>query len=168
MPKQCKDGKVPTGKNGRCVAPKTKTCKDGKVPSGKNGRCVKVKSLKVKSLKVKSLEVKPLEVKPVEVKPLEVKPLEAKPSEVKPIEVKPLEVKPRKVRTRRAKTPVAFPSKENVRTLIHAYMNEIGEEDFFTEEEITRFVDIASKRRLSNEEIRQALDDYSKDYGEFA
>ena len=138
MPKQCKDGKVPAGKNGRCVAPKTKTCKDGKVPSGKNGRCVKVKSLKVKSL------------------------------EVKPLEVKPLEVKPRKVRTRRAKTPVAFPSKENVRTLIHAYMNEIGEEDFFTEEEITRFVDIASKRHLSNEEIRQALDDYSKDYGEFA
>ena len=148
MPKQCKDGKVPTGKNGRCVAPKTKTCKDGKVPSGKNGRCVKVKSLKVKSLKVKSLEVKPLEIKP--------------------LEMKPLEVKPRKVRTRRAKTPVAFPSKDNVRTLIHAYMNEIGEEDFFTEEEITKFVDIASKRRLSNEEIRQALDDYSKDYGEFA
>jgi len=148
MPKPCKDGKVPTGKNGRCVAPKTKTCKDGKVPSGKNGRCVKVKSLKVKSLKVKSLEVKPLEIKP--------------------LEIKPLEVKPRKVRTRRAKAPVAFPSKDNVRTLIHAYMNEIGEEDFFTEEEITKFVDIASKRRLSNEEIRQALDDYSKDYGEFA
>ena len=36
--KPCKQGKMPTGKNGRCV--KAKTCKDGKVPEGKNGRCV--------------------------------------------------------------------------------------------------------------------------------
>ena len=36
--KPCKQGKTPTGKNGRCV--KAKTCKDGKVPEGKNGRCV--------------------------------------------------------------------------------------------------------------------------------
>jgi hypothetical protein len=36
--KKCKQGKTPTGKNGRCV--KAKTCKHGKVPEGKNGRCV--------------------------------------------------------------------------------------------------------------------------------
>tara|TARA_B110000971_G_scaffold109770_1_gene112496 strand:- start:4161 stop:4706 length:546 start_codon:yes stop_codon:yes gene_type:complete len=45
---ECKDGKVRTGKNNRCVyPPKTHTrdkhkseCKDGKVRAGKNNRCI--------------------------------------------------------------------------------------------------------------------------------
>jgi hypothetical protein len=42
----CKPGKTPTGKNGRCVQPKTKKCKPGKMPTGKNGRCVSLKTIK--------------------------------------------------------------------------------------------------------------------------
>jgi len=43
--KKCKSGKVPLGKGGRCVNPKTKKCKAGKVPEGKRGRCVNPKTL---------------------------------------------------------------------------------------------------------------------------
>jgi hypothetical protein len=45
--KKCKLGKVPKGKNGRCITEKTKTCKGNKVPNGKNGRCIKAKTEKV-------------------------------------------------------------------------------------------------------------------------
>jgi hypothetical protein len=59
-------------------------------------------------------------------------------------------------------------SEENVIMLIEKYMEAIGEEDFFSTEEIRKFVDISLKRNLSRKEIVDALDFYSKDYGEFA
>ena len=59
-------------------------------------------------------------------------------------------------------------SEENVIMLIEKYMEAIGEEDFFSPEEIRKFVDISLKRNLSRKEIVDALDFYSKDYGEFA
>lgn len=45
---KCKDGKVPEGKNGRCIKSNSKTCKIGKVPEGKNGRCITEKNLSTK------------------------------------------------------------------------------------------------------------------------
>ena len=51
--KKCKHGKVPEGKNGRCIKPKDKHCLDSdKVPEGKKGHCIKPKEKHCKNGKV--------------------------------------------------------------------------------------------------------------------
>lgn len=117
---------------------KTNRCKVGKAPIGKNGRCVKVRTLKVR----KSRRMTPSPVKVV--------------SPVKTASPSP---------AMDASTNLEH---DDINMIIEQYMDELDDPLFFTNEEIEKFVDISIKKKLDRAAIRTALDDYSKDLGEFA
>lgn len=138
----CKPGKAPVGKNGRCV--KTNRCKVGKIPAGKNGRCVKPKTLKVR----KSRRMMPSPIQAAS-------PVMASPTP-SPVKAAPV---------MRSSTNLEH---DEINRIIEEYMEELDDPTFFTNEEIEKFIDISIKKKLDRETIRTALDDYSKDLGEFA
>lgn len=63
---------------------------------------------------------------------------------------------------------VSVLSKDEVMQLIEKYMKDIDDDEFFSPTEISKFVEISIKRNMDKKEIVEALDLYSKDYGEFA
>ena len=63
---------------------------------------------------------------------------------------------------------VSVLSKDEVMQLIEKYMKDIDDDEFFSPTEISKFVEISIKRNMDKKEIVEALDFYSKDYGEFS
>lgn len=63
---------------------------------------------------------------------------------------------------------VSVLSKDEVMQIIEKYMRDIDDDEFFSPTEISKFVEISIKRNMDKKEIVEALDFYSKDYGEFA
>jgi hypothetical protein len=56
----------------------------------------------------------------------------------------------------------------NVRNQIKQFMSDLEDEEYFTKSEIEQFVTIAVSKKLSVSQIYDALEQHSKDYGEFA
>lgn len=63
---------------------------------------------------------------------------------------------------------VSVLSKDEVMQIIEKYMRDIDDDEFFSPTEISKFVEISIKRNMDKKEIVEALDFYSKDYGEFS
>jgi len=63
---------------------------------------------------------------------------------------------------------VSVLSKDEVMQIIEKYMRDIDDDEFFSPTEISKFIEISIKRNMDKKEIVEALDFYSKDYGEFA
>lgn len=115
----------------------TKKCKAGKSPVGKNGRCVKVKTKKCKAGK------------------------------------SPVGKNGRCVKTHnRSKSRSKSRSGSNKnrkrdRQRVHNFMNELGDDTFFTKKEVDHFVKVGAKYNLNQDEFHQGLEQYPKGYGIF-
>lgn len=55
-----------------------------------------------------------------------------------------------------------------IRRQIREYMVELGDSEFFSKEDINKFVNVAIRNNLTPSEIDEALDQFTKDYGAFA
>jgi hypothetical protein len=150
MPKskrECKDGKVPEGKNGRCIKNKTKTCKPGKAPNGKNGRCISIKKRYVRKVKKAS-------------------PVARAPSPV----VIPSVSSSRSdsvINTAESSSPAYAISNYQARQHINQYMDNIDDPDFLSKKEIATLAEIAYKKQLTESQIYRALDEYHHGRGDF-
>lgn len=161
MPKskrECKDGKVPEGKNGRCIKMKTKTCKPGKAPKGKNGRCITVRRKYVRKI------VKP--VSPV------ASPFASSPSPVaSPVVNIPSvasSVSDSKFESAYSTAPPTHEiSRYQARQHINEYMDNIGKPDFLSKKEVETLAEIAFKKQLTESQIYTALGEYHSGRGAF-
>jgi hypothetical protein len=133
-----------------------RACKPGKAPVGKNGRCVKTNRCKPGKAPVgkngRCVKPKTLKVR---------KSRKQTPSPVKiasPVNT---------VSPSRSLSPAALRTDE-ITMIIEQYMEDMNDPLFFSNEEIEKFVDISIQKKLDRAAIITALDQYSKDYGEFA
>jgi len=160
MPKskrECKDGKVPEGKNGRCIKIKSKTCKPGKAPKGKNGRCITVRRKYVRKI------VKP--VSPVARSP---SPVARSPSPVLNIPSVASSVSDSKFESARSTAPPTHEiSRYQARQHINEYMDNISNPEFLSKKEVETLAEIAFKKQLTESQIYTALGEYHSGRGAF-
>lgn len=160
MPKskrECKDGKVPEGKNGRCIKIKSKTCKPGKAPKGKNGRCITVRRKYVRKI------VKP--VSPVASSP---SPVARSPSPVVNIPSVASSVSDSKFESARSTAPPTHEiSRYQARQHINEYMDNISNPEFLSKKEVETLAEIAFKKQLTESQIYTALGEYHSGRGAF-
>jgi hypothetical protein len=121
-----------------------KPCKPGKTPTGKNGRCVKSKTEK---------RCKPGKT----------------PTGKNGRCVKSKTLKQKKTFSKLHITNEKSPSQEEklVRRQINQFMDDLGDDEFFSKTEIEHFVKIAIQKKLTPSQIEIGLEQQPKGYGVF-
>jgi hypothetical protein len=196
MARSCKNGKVPEGVRGRCIKPKgSKRCNAGKAPTGVNGRCVKIKRRYTKKQRRTSSKSATPKMNSYNARAeiyeymsdMDDEDLFSKTEIEKFVNIavkqklSPSEIRDGLEQYHKSYGVFAFysggagtgtgsgteNSRSDARAKIIEFMTDIDDDEFFTEEEINKFVDIIVEKNLTDSEIRDGLYDYHKGDGVF-